>query len=53
MINSHMKSHPYKEIYTMEDSLLTEIANTDPMMDAQFLQEYVKYAKEKCRPEMS
>lgn len=53
MINLHMKNHPYKERYEINDDLIPEKVDTRPKVDGDFLREYIRYAREKCRPELS
>lgn len=53
MINLHIKSHPYKEHYHIVDDLIPETVDTRPKVDGDFLREYIRYAREKCRPELS
>ena len=48
-----MKSHPYKEKYNIKDELLTDNIVNKPMVEIDFLREYIRYAREKCRPEIS
>jgi DNA replication licensing factor MCM2 len=45
VINSHMKSHPYKDRYIYETELMPEKVDTKPGVDSKFLQEYIRYAK--------
>lgn len=52
VINLHIKNHPYKEQYYINDDTIPEIDNK-PKMDSDLLREYIRYAREKCRPELS
>jgi len=45
-----MKSHPYKEKYLIPDQLLKEEVDTSSPIDSVLLKEYIRYAKDKCRP---
>jgi DNA replication licensing factor MCM2 len=53
VINLHIKNHPYKEKYQLNDDLIPETVDTRPKVDGDFLREYIRYAREKCRPELS
>lgn len=53
VINLHIKSHPYKEQYALADHLIPETADTRPKVDPEFLREYIRYARERCKPELS
>lgn len=55
VINLHARNHPYLQQYKEipHQDLLPEAVNTQPPVDAAFLREYIKYAREKCRPELN
>jgi hypothetical protein len=53
VINSHIKNHPYKEQFSLRDDLLPETVNTDPPIESSLLKEYIRYAREKCHPELT
>lgn len=53
VINLHIKNHPYKEQYYLPDQLIPETTETRPKVDTDFLREYIRYARERCRPELS
>lgn len=50
VINSHMKNHPYKQQFVMPEELLKERVDTKPKIDSDFLRQYIRYAREKCKP---
>ena len=53
MINSHIQNHPYQEKFDLKNNLLKEDKSKLPQLNADFLRGYIKYAKEKCRPELT
>lgn len=52
VINSYIKNHPYKEKYEIEEKTLPEEKVVHAQINADFLREYIKYAKERCKPEI-
>lgn len=39
--------------YNLTTETLKENVDTSPKVDSNFLREYIRYAREKCRPELS
>lgn len=48
-----MKNHPYMEQYNITAETLRETTDTSPKVESNFLREYIRYAREKCHPELS
>jgi DNA replication licensing factor MCM2 len=54
VINSHIKNQPHVQKYkiNVESEMLPEEKDTRPFINHEFLKEYIKYAREKCRPKL-
>jgi DNA replication licensing factor MCM2 len=53
VINSHIINHPYNEKYIFTGLTLEENLTKLPDVGIDFLKRYIKYAREKCRPELT
>jgi len=53
VINSHIKNHPYHEKYVIPENYLTESFPKNKELSPDFLSRYIKYAREKIRPELT
>lgn len=54
VINSHIKNHPYAQKYEIEDlPLLQDEESILPYIEHKTLRQYIKFAREKCHPQLS
>lgn len=54
VINSHIKNHPYVQKYEINDlPLLPDEESTLPYIEHKVLKQYIKFAREKCHPQLS
>lgn len=54
VINSHIKNQPLVQKYKLpvESEMLSGDKDIRPYIDHEYLKEYIKYAREKCRPKL-
>ena len=53
VINSHITNHPYQEVYDLNKRVLEEKSQQFDPLEADLLRGYIKYAREKCKPEIT
>ena len=54
VINEHMMSHPYVQQYEMKDLFtLPQPQKSEPPVSIEFLTQYIRYARERCKPEIT
>jgi DNA replicative helicase MCM subunit Mcm2 (Cdc46/Mcm family) len=56
VINSHIQNHPYTQKYLIEDlPVLVDESREEtlPYIEIKVLRQYIKYAREKCHPQLA
>ena len=48
-----MQNHPYQDKYQIEKKEFCTSVPDKPKMDSDFLREYIRYAREHCKPDIT